>query len=295
MIGEIVAGILLGPSLLGARARRSALLFPADVAAAPRVAGARSAWSSSCSWSASSSTSALLRGRGRRRGGDLATPASSCRSCSASPLALPLSTSCSAPDAVVHRRSPCSWASSMSITAFPVLARILTERRLLQAPARRGHHRLRRGRRRHRLVPPRRSSSRSPAAARRRRRARDRRSGPRLHRGHGRCVVRPLLARLSRAYDEAGRVPGRCMVGAILVGVLLSALATERSASTPSSAPSCSALIMPRTGRAQRRRPRRSSRTSSSSSSCRCSSPSAACAPRSACSTDAELWLIVLA
>ena len=39
-------------------------------------------------------------------------------------------------------------------------------------------------------------------------------------------VVRPLLARASTAYDEAGRVPGGWIV-AIFAGVLLSAYATE--------------------------------------------------------------------
>ncbi len=39
-------------------------------------------------------------------------------------------------------------------------------------------------------------------------------------------VARPLLARLSKAYDEAGRVPGG-WVAAIFAGVLLSAYATE--------------------------------------------------------------------
>ena len=114
---------------------------------------------------------------------------------------------------------------AMSITAFPVLARILVERRMLKRPvgalalacaaiddvtawflialatavARRGLG----GR-----GGARRSRWRSPSA----------------------CVmalvVRPLLARASTAFDEAGRVPGG-WIAAIFAGVLLSAFATE--------------------------------------------------------------------
>ena len=39
-------------------------------------------------------------------------------------------------------------------------------------------------------------------------------------------LVRPLLGRVSTAYDEAGRVPGG-WIAAIFAGVLLSAYATE--------------------------------------------------------------------
>ena len=114
---------------------------------------------------------------------------------------------------------------AMSITAFPVLARILVERRMLQAPVgalalacaaiddvtawflialatavaaggggeRRGHD-------------DRRWRSRSPSFML--------------------VVVRRLLARASDAFDEAGRVPGGWIV-AIFAGILLSAFATE--------------------------------------------------------------------
>ena len=56
--------------------------------------------------------------------------------------------------------------AAMSITAFPVLARILVERRLLRTKVGAGRDHVRRGRRRHGLVHPR-SSSRSSARARR--------------------------------------------------------------------------------------------------------------------------------
>ena len=166
VIGEVVAGILLGPSLLGRVApEASAYLLPPT--SRPFSASSRSSASSStCSSSASSWTRALLRGQLARRRSPSRTPASSCRSCSASALALYLYPRLSTSD-VPFTHFALFLGVAMSITAFPVLARILTDRGMHADAARRARADLRRRRRRHRVV---------PAGVRRRRRAR-RRSG----------------------------------------------------------------------------------------------------------------------
>ena len=74
---------------------------------------------------------------------------------------------------------------SMSITAFPVLARILVERRMLKQPGRRARAGQRRDRRRQRLVPDRAGHRRRHRGRRLRRRAHDPAGGGLLP-GHGR-------------------------------------------------------------------------------------------------------------
>ena len=137
------------------------------------------------------------------------------------------------------RCSRCSCGVAMSVTAFPVLARILTDRGMHRVAA--GRHRadLRRGRRRDRVVPAGVRGRRRPGA--RRRRAADR--GPRAL-GYIAVMflaVRPLLRRLvagssgQEALDQGRdgrRLRRRCCCRR---------WRPSRSASTRSSARSCSA------------------------------------------------------
>ena len=114
---------------------------------------------------------------------------------------------------------------AMSITAFPVLARILIDRRMLGAPTRRARALLRRRRRRDRLGPAR--ARRPVVAVGGSRPARSRSLGLHLRflRRRWRCSARPLLGRVSAAYDEAGRHARRA--------------GSRRSSSACSSRPTC--------------------------------------------------------
>ena len=108
---------------------------------------------------------------------------------------------------------------AMSITAFPVLARILVERRMLKRPL--GTIALAAA-----AIDDVTAWFLSRSRPRSRRRAR-RRGSSRVALTVAFCLVmgflaRPLLARVSVAYDEAGRVPV-AWITAIFVGVLLSA------------------------------------------------------------------------
>ena len=162
----------------------------------------------------------MLRAESRRRPRSR-TPASSCR-CARDAVALPLYPLL-APDTPFVAFA-LFMGVAMSITAFPVLARILIERADARPPARRARARVRGLRRRHRLVPD---------------RARDGCGDPRLggeavpHAGLAGAfcivmalVVRPLLARLRRptTRPDASRTVAR----GDLRGVLLSAYVTEQ-------------------------------------------------------------------
>ena len=131
-MGEVVAGIALGPTVLGALApevsgralpdghhpvhrggrqpRADLLHVPGRARARPEPAqGAHRPGGGDLERERRAADDA----RARRRAADLR--AGRARTRSSSP-------------------SRCSWASSMSITAFPVLARILVERRMLKRP-----------------------------------------------------------------------------------------------------------------------------------------------------------------
>ena len=114
---------------------------------------------------------------------------------------------------------------SMSITAFPVLARIIVERRMLKRPDR-GAGAGQRGDRRHvRLVPDRAGDRGRRGQRLVRRRGQDDRPGRGLLPAHGRSASGAARPRAT-AYDEAGRVPVGWIM-AIFAGVLISAYLTE--------------------------------------------------------------------
>ena len=150
--------------------------------------------------------------------------------------------------------SRCSSASSMSVTAFPVLARILVERRMLKQP-----------RRCARRSPARPSTTSRPGCwSHWRPRSRWPGSAGEVIATLGLAVafclvmgfaVRPLLARVSEAYDEAGRVPSG-WIAAIFAGILLSAYTTETIGIALIFGAFVMGLIMPRQRRADRGRHR---------------------------------------
>ena len=115
---------------------------------------------------------------------------------------------------------------AMSITAFPVLARILTDRGIQTSRLGVDGAGLRRGRRRDRVV---------PARLRRRRRQGPRRRRPavtlgltpRLHRRRCSCSCGRSLLRRDRRSTSAAAKSSRNVLTVVLVGLLLSALATE--------------------------------------------------------------------
>ena len=113
---------------------------------------------------------------------------------------------------------------AMSITAFPVLARILTERGMHRTAARRARAGLRRRRRRRRLV-----AARGGGGGRRRRhrgrRGHDRRPHGRVRRGDGPRRAAAAAA-AGRPVPAAGRLTPD-VLAVVLVGLLLSACATE--------------------------------------------------------------------
>ena len=109
VIGEVIAGILLGPSLLGRVApEASAFILPPPVAPFLRRAGAGRRHPLHVPGRRSSSTLAP-RASARTRRSRSRTPASSRRSCSASALALLLYPRLSSSD-VPFTPSRCSWA-----------------------------------------------------------------------------------------------------------------------------------------------------------------------------------------
>jgi Kef-type K+ transport system membrane component KefB/nucleotide-binding universal stress UspA family protein len=240
VMGEVLAGILLGPTLLATVAPRlSELLFPAFVVPLIRAA----AWIGLAFYMflvGLELDPKLLRERFEQAA--LISHASI-----AVPLGLGIAVALPLYELVAPDTSFVSFALfmgvAMSITAFPVLARILVERRMLKHPI----------------------GAMAMAAA-----AVDDVTAWGLlalasavaGSGSALAVVRivalavvfcalmvlvgrPLLARVSRAYDEAGHVPGG-WIAAIFVGVLLSSFASQRIGIAAIFGAFVMGLIMPR-------------------------------------------------
>jgi K+:H+ antiporter len=240
VMGEVLAGILLGPTLLATVAPRlTELLFPAFVVPLIRAA----AWIGLAFYMflvGLELDPRLLRERFEQAA--LISHASI-----AVPLGLGIAVALPLYELLAPATSFVSFALfmgvAMSITAFPVLARILVERRMLRHPV----------------------GAMAMAAA-----AVDdvtawallALSSAVAGSGSALTVVRilalavafsalmvlvgrPLLARVSRAYDEAGHVPGG-WVAAIFVGVLLSSFATQRIGIAAIFGAFVMGLIMPR-------------------------------------------------
>jgi Kef-type K+ transport system membrane component KefB len=240
VMGEVLAGILLGPTLLATVAPGLFdLLFPAWVLPLLRAA-ADIGLAFYMFLVGLELDPRLLRERFEQAA--LISHASI-----AVPLALGMAVALPLFELVAPRTSFVSFALfmgvAMSITAFPVLARILVERRMLRHPV----------------------GAMAMAAA-----AVDDVTAWGLLAlasavaGSGSVVavvrivalavafcaamalaVRPLLARVSRAYDEAGHVPGG-WVAAIFVGVLLSSFAAQRIGIAAIFGAFVMGLIMPR-------------------------------------------------
>ncbi|HEU4396832.1 MAG TPA: cation:proton antiporter [Actinomycetota bacterium] len=240
VMGEVLAGILLGPTLLATVAPRlTELLFPAFVVPLIRAA----AWIGLAFYMflvGLELDPKLLRERFEQAA--LISHASI-----AIPLGLGIAVALPLYELVAPATSFVSFALfmgvAMSITAFPVLARILVERRMLRHPV----------------------GAMAMAAA-----AVDDVTAWGLlalasavaGSGSALAVVRivalavafcalmvlvgrPLLARVSRAYDEAGHVPGG-WIAAIFVGVLLSSFASQRIGIAAIFGAFVMGLIMPR-------------------------------------------------
>ena len=195
VIGEVVAGILLGPSFLG-RIAPDAYLFILPPEIAPFLGVARAAWRDHLhvpGGPRAESGSASWAGPHHRR--DLACQ----HRCCPSFLARRWPCTCIrrvAPPACRSRTSRCSSGIAMSITAFPVLARILSDQGMSDEQARRARADLRGRRRRDRLV---------PAGVRRGCGQRHRRDVP--------CWLRP------DAGVHCGDVPGRASAVSAACGV----------------------------------------------------------------------------
>ena len=172
---------------------------------------------------------------------------------------------------------------SMSITAFPVLARILVERRMLKRPV--GVLALACA-----AVDDVTAwflialATAVAVAGSRRGGGRDDRAWPSSSALVMGFAIRPLLARVSTAYDEAGRVPGG-WVALIFAGVLLSAYATEQIGIALIFGAFVMGLIMPRRAGAHRGRdaPDRGLRRHAAAAAVL--RLHRACGPTSACST----------
>ncbi len=240
VMGEVLAGILLGPTLLGAVAPGvKDYLFPSFVLPL-LTAGADIGLAFYMFLVGLELDPRLLKGR-------VGQAAAISNASIVLPLALgmaaavPLYTLLAPPTRFVA--FALFMGVAMSITAFPVLARILIERRMLKTPI--GALAL--------------SSAAVDdvtawgllALA----------SGVALHGsafgflpvlgyvfafcGVMAVLGRPLLARVSRAYDEAGQVPAG-WIAAIFVGVLLSSYASMKSGVAPIFGAFVMGLIMPR-------------------------------------------------
>ena len=144
-----------------ARARRcsacvapqvQAMLLPADVGADSRHHRADRRHPLHVPGRRSSSISARCAARATRRSRSR-MPASSCRSCSAPDWRSVIYRDATRPRTSRFTSFALFMGVSMAITAFPVLARILGDRRLQRTPMGILALDLRRGRRRHRLVP----------------------------------------------------------------------------------------------------------------------------------------------
>jgi Kef-type K+ transport system membrane component KefB len=240
VMGEVLAGILLGPTLLATVAPRlTELVFPAFVVPLLRAA-ADIGLAFYMFLVGLELDPQLLRERSEQAA--LISHASI-----ALPLGLGIAVALPLYELVAPDTSFVSFALfmgvAMSITAFPVLARILVERRMLRHPV----------------------GAMAMAAA-----AIDDVTAWGLlalaaavaGSGSGLAVVRivtlavafcavmvlavrPLLARVSRAYDEAGHLPGGWIAG-IFTGVLLSSFASQRIGIAAIFGAFVMGLIMPR-------------------------------------------------
>jgi Kef-type K+ transport system membrane component KefB len=240
VMGEVLAGILLGPTLLATVAPRlTALLFPAFVV--PLIRAAADIGLAFYMFLVGLELDPKLL-RERFEQAALISHASI-----AVPMGLGIAVALPLYELVGPGTSFVAFALfmgvAMSITAFPVLARILVERRMLRHPV----------------------GAMAMAAA-----AVDDVTAWGLlalaaavaGSGSGLAVVRivalavafcavmvlvgrPLLARVSRAYDEAGHLPGG-WVAAIFTGVLLSSFAAQRIGIAAIFGAFVMGLIMPR-------------------------------------------------
>jgi Kef-type K+ transport system membrane component KefB len=240
VMGEVLAGIVLGPTLLATVAPRvTGLLFPTFVV--PLIRAAADLGLAFYMFLVGLELDPKLL-RERFEQAALISHASI-----AVPLGLGIAVALPLYELVAPDTSFVSFALfmgvAMSITAFPVLARILVERRMLRHPV----------------------GAMAMAAA-----AVDDVTAWGLLAlaaavaggGSGLAVVRivalavafcavmvlvgrPLLARVSRAYDEAGHVPGG-WIAAIFTGVLLSSFATQRIGIAAIFGAFVMGLIMPR-------------------------------------------------
>jgi Kef-type K+ transport system membrane component KefB len=221
VMGEVLAGILLGPTLLGALLPEvKDHLFPADIV--PLLsAGADIGLAFYMFLVGLELDPKLLRGR-------VAQAAVVSNASVALPMALGLLVALPLYELVGPDKGFVPFALfvgvSMSITAFPVLARILIERRMLRRPV--GAMALASAAIDDVTAWGLLALSSAVAAGG---------GGGKVVRVIGLTVafclgmaliVRPVLARVSKAYDEAGRVPA-AWIGAIFVGVLLSAWLTQ--------------------------------------------------------------------
>ncbi len=160
---------------------------------------------------------------------------------------------------------------SMSVTAFPVLARIVSERRMLKRPL--GTLALSAAAIERRLgVVPDRAGDRGRRRGQRRRTCSRRSAGPVVFCLVMAFAVRPVLARAAVAYDEVGRVPGT-WITVIFAGVLLSAVTTEKIGIAVIFGAFVMGLVDAAPRRPQPTRSPGASRTSCSPCCCRCSSP----------------------
>jgi K+:H+ antiporter len=240
VMGEVLAGILLGPTLLGAVAPSvQHYLFPSFVT--PLLGGAADIGLAFYMFLVGLELDPrLLRGR-------VAHAAAISNASVVVPMGLGIATalplySLLAPD-TTFQAFALFMGVAMSITAFPVLARLLIERRMLRRPV---------------------GALALSAAAVDDVTAWGLLAIASAVAGHGSALgtlpvlgyvfafcagmallARPLLNRVSAAYDEAGRVPSG-WIAAIFVGVLLSAYASMKSGIAPIFGAFVMGLVMPR-------------------------------------------------